>query len=59
MVNSVVNGVVNAIDNEVIKSIKKGNMSSLNCPEEVFLSEKLLKMQIFFYWKVGVVDPSQ
>ena len=25
------------IDNEVIKTIKKGNMSSLNCPEEVLL----------------------
>lgn len=32
------------IDNEVVKSIKKGNMSSLNCPEEVYLSEKLIKM---------------
>ena len=45
------------IDNEVIKSIKKGNMSSLNCPEEVFLSEKLLKMHKGFdmikYAKTG------
>ena len=32
------------IDNEVIKVVKKGNMSSLNCPEEVYLSEKLLEM---------------
>ena len=34
----------NKINNEVIKSIENGNMSSLNCPEEVYLSEKLLKM---------------
>lgn len=32
------------IDNEVIKTIKKGNMSSLNCPEEVFLAEKLISI---------------
>ena len=32
------------IDNAVIKSIKKSNMSSLNCPEEVFLTEKLIEM---------------
>ena len=31
------------IDNFVIKSIKNGNMSSLNCPEEVYLSEKIDK----------------
>tara|TARA_Y100000590_G_C15668712_1_gene995486 strand:- start:313 stop:1614 length:1302 start_codon:yes stop_codon:yes gene_type:complete len=30
------------IDNEVSKYIKKGNMSSLNCPEEVYLTKKLL-----------------
>ncbi len=33
-----------SIDNEVKKFIAKGNMSTLNCPEEVFLSEKLLKL---------------
>ena len=32
------------IDEEVKKTIQKGNMSTFNCPEEVFLSEKLLKM---------------
>jgi glutamate-1-semialdehyde 2,1-aminomutase len=45
------------IDSEVIKSIKKGNMSSLNCPEEVYLSEKLLKLHKGFdmirYAKTG------
>ena len=36
------------IDNAVIKSIKKSNMSSLNCPEEVFLTEKLIEMHPHF-----------
>ena len=34
----------NAVDNAVIKTIKKSNMSSLNCPEEIYLSEKLIDM---------------
>jgi glutamate-1-semialdehyde 2,1-aminomutase len=32
------------VDNEVCKYIKKGNMTSLNCPEEVTLAKKLIKM---------------
>ena len=32
------------VDQAVKKTIKKGNMSTLNCPEEVYLSEKLIKM---------------
>ena len=32
------------IDNQVIKNIKKSNMSTLNCPEEVILAKKLLKI---------------
>ncbi len=32
------------IDNKIINSIKKGNMSTFNCAEEVLLSEKLLQM---------------
>lgn len=32
------------IDNEVCSYIKKGNMTSLNCPEEVILAKKLVKM---------------
>jgi glutamate-1-semialdehyde aminotransferase len=32
------------IDNEVCSYIKKGNMTTLNCPEEVILSKKLIKM---------------
>ena len=36
------------VDNTVIKSIKKSNMSSLNCPEEIFLTEKLIKMHPHF-----------
>ena len=36
------------VDNFVIDNIKKGNMSSLNCPEEVLLSEKLLELHPWF-----------
>ncbi len=32
------------VDNAVKKAIKKGNLTTLNCPEEVFLAEKLLSM---------------
>ena len=32
------------IDNQVIKTIRNGNMSSLNCPEEVYLAEKLIEL---------------
>ena len=34
----------NEVDNAVKKVVKKGNLTSLNCPEEVFLAEKLLSM---------------
>ena len=37
------------IDNSVIKSIKKSNMSTFNCPEEVYLTEKLLDMHPHFH----------
>ncbi len=32
------------VDEAVINTVNKGNMSTLNCPEEVYLSEKLIKM---------------
>ena len=32
------------VDNAVVESIQKGNISSLNCPEEVLLAEELCKM---------------
>jgi len=32
------------VDEAVMKTIKDGNMSTLNCPEEVYLAEKLVKM---------------
>ena len=32
------------VDNVVKKVIKKGNLTPLNCPEEVFLAEKLLNI---------------
>ena len=33
----------NRINNSVSKNIKKGNMTSLNCSEEVHLSKELIK----------------
>lgn len=38
----------NAVDSAVIKGIKKSNMSSLNCIEEIHLSEKLIDMHQHF-----------
>jgi glutamate-1-semialdehyde aminotransferase len=32
------------VDSSVIDTIHKGNMSTLNCPEEVYLAEKLIEM---------------
>ncbi|MDA7512458.1 aminotransferase class III-fold pyridoxal phosphate-dependent enzyme [Verrucomicrobia bacterium] len=32
------------VDDEVIKTVKMGNMSTLNCPEEVLLAEKLIEL---------------
>lgn len=34
----------NAVDSAVLKTVKNGNMSTLNCPEEVMLAEKLVSM---------------
>ena len=39
---------IKQIDNAVIQIIKKGNLSTLNCPEEVNLSEKLLELHPWF-----------
>ncbi len=36
------------VDNAVINAIKKSNMSSLNCYEEIYLSEKLIDMHKHF-----------
>ena len=33
-----------AVDRAVIKTINSGNMTTLNCPEEVLLADKLVKM---------------
>ena len=41
----------NKIDNAVIKNIKKSNLSSFNCPEEVLLSKEILKLH---KWAGGV-----
>ena len=34
------------VDEVVKKTISKGNMSTLNCPEEVYLSEKLIELHM-------------
>jgi len=34
----------NAVDKEVLLTVKKGSMSTLNCPEEVKLAEKLIEL---------------
>ena len=34
----------NEVDKAVKKTINKGNLSTLNCPEEVYLAEKLIKL---------------
>ena len=39
---------IKQIDNAVIKTVKKGNLSTLYCPEEVNLSDKLLKLHPWF-----------
>jgi len=33
-----------AVDDAVLDTVKKGNMSTLSCPEEVYLAEKLIEM---------------
>ena len=33
-----------AVDAAVLDTVKKGNMSTLNCPEEVYLAEKLVEL---------------
>ena len=37
------------VDNAVKKIINQGNMSTLNCPEEVYLSEKLIELHPWFH----------
>ena len=38
------------VDSAVISTIRSGNMSTLNCPEEVLLAEKLIKMHPWAKW---------
>jgi glutamate-1-semialdehyde 2,1-aminomutase len=33
-----------AVDSAVLDTVRKGNMSTLSCPEEVYLAEKLIEM---------------
>ena len=32
------------VDSAVLETVKKGNMSTLNCPEEVYLAQKLIEL---------------
>ena len=32
------------VDNAVLRTVQSGNMSTLNCPEEVYLAEKLIEI---------------
>lgn len=34
----------NEVDDAVLKTVQNGNMSTLNCPEEVYLAEKLIEI---------------
>lgn len=34
----------NEVDQAVMETVRSGNMSTLNCPEEVYLAEKLIEM---------------
>lgn len=34
----------NDVDNAVLETVRKGNMSTLSCPEEVYLAEKLIEI---------------
>ena len=34
----------NEVDEAVLETVKNGNMSTLNCPEEVYLAERLVEM---------------
>ena len=38
------------IDAAVMETIKKGNMSTLNCPEEFYLAEKLISINLGQIW---------
>ena len=40
-----------SVDAEVMRVVRDGNMTTLNCPEEVYLAEKLLQMEP---WAGGV-----
>jgi glutamate-1-semialdehyde aminotransferase len=40
-----------AVDEAVLRVIRDGNMSTFNCPEEVYLAERLIKMNL---WAGGV-----
>ena len=37
------------VDEEVLKVVRKGNLSTLNCPEEVYLAERLIKIHPWFH----------
>ena len=38
------------IDEAVQRTVKDGNMSTFNCPEEVYLSERLIELHPWARW---------
>ena len=38
------------VDKAVLKNVKKGNMTTLNCPEEVELADKLIELHPCPIW---------
>ena len=39
---------INEIDKAVVRNVKKGNLSTFNCPEEVLLARKLISLHPWF-----------
>ena len=35
------------VDKAVVQTVEAGNMSTLNCPEEVYLAEKLIELRLW------------
>ena len=41
------------VDNAVKEAVSMGNMTTLNCPEEVYLAEKLIELHPWAVWYVS------
>ena len=47
------------VDQAVVQTVRNGNMSTLNCPEEVYLAEKLISMHDWSGMVVARVEVKQ